>query len=803
MSLPDPEISFEQAAVKYAARGWRVLPVHPGEKRPVGLDWQKRASTEIPQIFDWWIDNPRYNVGIATGRESGIFVLDVDPKAGGDVSLVHLTGEHGALPRTYTVRTQSGGTHLYFKMPSDFTVTNSPGRLRGTGIDVRGEGGQVVAPPSVTPKGSYIVAHDAPVAPAPTWLLDLIRPQLEAVPDAVALVPTDPEQWRELRDYTDRAVAGAVRTVAEAQAGGRNQTLNDQVLGIAGIAAHDATLVDRDEFYRSLEEACGVNGLIADDGSAALRKTFGSAWQAGLAKPRRQWPPITFGNVVNLRPGVQPQRGERPVVQVSQRKLNELVDEILANIAAANDIEPEIFVHGSEVVKVVVDRVAHSVALDRNMLAYEADVRMHFEKQMPKGGSLVVNAPARVVDTLMSLPAKPFPQLTRITATPYFSPSGELITTPGYHAESETFYSPTPGLTIPEIGEKPTQAQARAALSYVDAELLVDFPFVSDADKAHAIALMLLPFVRSMIAGPTPLHDIEAPSPGSGKGKLMRVLLTPALGGKQVTAGAAHTDDEWEKRLVSFLRLSPPALVIDNVNDKISSGFLCTALTEPEISSRLLGVSEQVTIPVHTVWAMTANNPKFSDEVARRTIRSRVDSGVERPEDRTGFHHPDIVQWAEDHRGELVAACCTMIAGWVAAGAPEPVLTKPLGSFERWHAVMAGLLDFLGVPGLLGNKEEFLSAGDDESDAWISLVHILSQRRTPMGEQVEFTSSEIADIVVESGLAIDLGKSEAGRSLVMGRQLAKQRDRWHDGQQFVRRMLHGKSYWSLRGVPQF
>ena len=783
-------IDFLRPALAYAARGWRVLPVHEGEKRPALSDWPNLASSDPRQVGDWWIGNPNRNIGLACGSESGFFVLDIDPKNGGSETLAVLEAENGALPRTYTVRTGSGGRHYYYRFP-DFDLGNSPGQLKGTGIDVRGNGGQVVAPPSVTTVGAYSLQHDDPVADAPDWLLALLKPRTDLRVVASGGQPVAESDRPALQAYVSQAIRLACAEVASTVEE-RNNTLNNQVLSLAGIAAHDPSLVERDELYEAMHDACVANGLIRDDGRHAFRQTFQSAWSAGLTKPRQQWPPRST-NVSLFAVG----RRQLPTVNVSSRKLNELVDEVLDNIADANDDDPDIFLHGSEVVKVVGQPV-RTVALDANMLAYEADARMHFEKQQPRGGTVIANAPTRVVETIMSKPEKPFPQLTRLSYTPYFSPSGRYVDVPGYDPEAQTYYAPPPGLSVPEIPSEPTRTDVRRARDFILSNILVDFPFVSEADRAHAFALMLLPFVRDMIDGPTPLHNIEAPTPGSGKGLLMKVLLMPAIGGRHVTCGAGADNEEWEKRLISFLRLSPQALVIDNVNDKVSSGFLCTALTEPEVSSRLLGVSQQVTMPVRTVWVMTANNPKFSDEVIRRTARIRVDAGVERPEDRSGFKHADLAAWASAHRGELIAACCTMVRGWVTQGAPEDVPAKPLGSFEHWHAVMSGLLSYLDVPGLLENKAEFMATSDDESLAWDSLVHLMAGAFSPTGAAREWTSADLAELVTESGISIDLGKGD-NKALMMGRELSRQRDRWHNGRQFASRIVRGRTVWRLRG----
>ena len=122
-------IDFMSPALAYARNGWRVLPVFEGEKRPRLKDWVREATTDFDTVRHWWVDWPTSNVGVATGRGSGFWVLDIDPKHGGDDALEALQLEHGGLPRTYTVRTPSGGTHYYFLCPADLEVTNSAGEV--------------------------------------------------------------------------------------------------------------------------------------------------------------------------------------------------------------------------------------------------------------------------------------------------------------------------------------------------------------------------------------------------------------------------------------------------------------------------------------------------------------------------------------------------------------------------------------------------------------------------------------------------------------------------------------------------
>lgn len=137
-----------QAALAYAERyGFAVFPCRPRGKEPLTANGCKDATTDPHQIRAWWSGWPDANVAIATGASSGIIVLDVDPRHGGDESFAAL----GELPPAPLVRTGGGGFHGYFSHPGSI-IRNSAG-LIGRGLDVRGDGGYVIAPPSIHPSG--------------------------------------------------------------------------------------------------------------------------------------------------------------------------------------------------------------------------------------------------------------------------------------------------------------------------------------------------------------------------------------------------------------------------------------------------------------------------------------------------------------------------------------------------------------------------------------------------------------------------------------------------------------------------
>ncbi len=182
------------SALAYAARGWSVIPIEPRGKRPL-VAWQqfqqRRAGAD--EIAAWFARWPNANVGIVTGAVSQLAVIDIDAQHGGLQSAAAIEQQYGALPRTPEAITGGGGRHLYFAHAQP-PLHNRVG-LR-PGIDLRGEGGCVVAPPSVHPSGRrYAWASgrgpdDVPLALLPPWWFDLTR--------AAARGGHGPGHWRDL-----------------------------------------------------------------------------------------------------------------------------------------------------------------------------------------------------------------------------------------------------------------------------------------------------------------------------------------------------------------------------------------------------------------------------------------------------------------------------------------------------------------------------------------------------------------------------------------------------------------------------
>lgn len=188
-------MTFLDAALDYLHRHWSVIPMRERDKRPLirWLEFQQRQASEA-EVAGWYRRWPQANVGIVTGALSGLVVLDVDPRHGGEQSLAEWQREHGPLPQTIEAITGGGGRHLYFSHPGG-VIHNRAGLAAG--IDLRGDGGCVVAPPSIHASGKPYrwVEGRAPgehrLAQLPGWLLALLQDSHHSAGHSI-------DYWRQL-----------------------------------------------------------------------------------------------------------------------------------------------------------------------------------------------------------------------------------------------------------------------------------------------------------------------------------------------------------------------------------------------------------------------------------------------------------------------------------------------------------------------------------------------------------------------------------------------------------------------------
>ena len=462
-----------------------------------------------------------------------------------------------------------------------------------------------------------------------------------------------------------------------------------------------------------------------------------------------------------------------PIIVINDRYLREITDEAWDTVAEAND-PPYIFQRGRMIVDVVLDDEGQPIlrTVDRpafkNILDRLADwVKLNDKGVMPG------RPPADVLADMMASKELPLPFMFGITTAPILSGEGQVETGAGYQAQTRHYLHLPPGLNISDVADNPGPTALKKARALLLDELLCDFPFAGDADLANAIAVLLLPFVRLLIDGPTPLHLIESPTPGTGKGLLVDALSIPAVGEGPAIMTEGRDEDEYRKRITAKLLQAPRFVLIDNIRSRLDSAALSAALTASRWEDRVLGHSRTATLPVTCVWLATANNPGVSLEIARRTVSIRLDSGQERPWLRSDFRHPDLRRWAKEHRGELVWAALTLARAWVAAGRPEG--HQSLGSYESWAGVMGGILDVAGVRGFLGNVGRVYEVADQELQSWAAFCAAWwgEYQDMPVGTDLLF------GLATRHRLLLDIwgGRDDHSRRTRFGIALSKMRDR--------------------------
>jgi hypothetical protein len=285
-------------ALEYARRGWPVLPCHAPTpygrcscghhqcssvgKHPRLQHGLREASSDETTVARWWARWPDANVAVLTGAVSGLVVIDVDRRHGGDHTLEELVARHGRLPRTATVQT-GDGVHLYFAHPGQ-RIANDSGQRLGRGLDVRADGGYVLAPPSLHASGRRYLRLEPMnfIAPLPTWMIEeLTRERINASP-AVSRgtlpVNGDASAW------AHTALELEVRRVASAVEGARNTTLNRAAFSLGQIVA--GGLLDRAAVETALADAAHHIGLSERE----AKLTIQSGLDAGSRTPRSPAP---------------------------------------------------------------------------------------------------------------------------------------------------------------------------------------------------------------------------------------------------------------------------------------------------------------------------------------------------------------------------------------------------------------------------------------------------------------------------------------------------------------------------------
>ncbi|MSP14311.1 MAG: bifunctional DNA primase/polymerase [Chloroflexi bacterium] len=747
-----------RAALMYATdRGWCVTPVKG--KVPILEGWQnKRLGVEdLPEQF-----NNGQNLGVLTGNPSkNLADVDLDARETLPIAARYL-------PQTDLMFGRPGkqNSHWLYNVAIKTRKFQDPLKPDKDEhqmiVEIRSTGCQTVFPPSVHTSGEKITFSKSR-DPAKVDAQDL-----ESAVSKLAAAALLARYW---------PGQGARQNAAMALA---------SVLLKGGWKEDDATF-----FIQSVAIAAG-------DEEADMRLTAVSSTAKSLEAPEEKeitgWP--TLAGLIDEKVlkkvhqwlGVKVQKATkrvqsdgRPKIDAGENDLKVITGDAWRVLQQMNNpvylfryasmaARLERNDHGAPVLReLTVDRVRHELARAALWVKVEAKAGAEVERK--------VLPPLPVCKDVLATPEPPLPVLTRVVEAPVFAPNGVLTTAPGYHPDARVYYAPN-GLNLASVPEKPTDSDVVAAVGTINNDLLHDFPFADKSDKTAAVGLMLLIFARDLITGPTPLHLIEAPVQGSGKGLLADVFLYPALGRWLAAMAQAKDGDEWRKRLTAALLGGGAAVLIDNITNNLDSGELAAALTAYTWGDRILGKSENAQIQVRCAWIATANNPAMSGELARRSIRIRLDPKRDKPWERTGFTHEDLRGWVIANRDDLVWACLVLVQNWIAQGRPPGKHT--LGSYESWARVIGGILEAAGVSGFLENMGTFYESADLEGTTWRRFVGAWYAQ---FGEE-EVKTGDLYLLALECELPMGRGE-ERSQKTTLGKALARQRDRVWDSYQVL------------------
>jgi Bifunctional DNA primase/polymerase, N-terminal/Family of unknown function (DUF5906) len=281
-------------ALTLAIDGFYVFPAPHNTKKsykskkysPESKRWGATRNADVLQTY--WAEHPDANLGIPTGIDNGFYVVETDTPEGHDVdgaaSLAAIIAQHGPLPDTRQSISPSGSIHYWFLYPTDGEIRNSASAI-GPGIDVRGEGGMVLAPPSIKPgKGAYRWLNDLPIAAAPEWLNQLARdaskkkPKHEISDQPPVVIPPPPPR----ASRAETALHNECHKVAFAPAGTRNHQLNASSFQLGKFVG--AGELDEQRAIQTMVDASKANGSFDEDEDECA-ETINSGLTAGKNNP--------------------------------------------------------------------------------------------------------------------------------------------------------------------------------------------------------------------------------------------------------------------------------------------------------------------------------------------------------------------------------------------------------------------------------------------------------------------------------------------------------------------------------------
>lgn len=463
-----------------------------------------------------------------------------------------------------------------------------------------------------------------------------------------------------------------------------------------------------------------------------------------------------------------------PEITIQMKRLPEAVVDAQKALIAHNT-PPTLFKHGCDLVRVLLTAGRAPALVPMKTVDLQAQLTFAARWFEQTGKEVKpIYPPSLLVNALMQRVHLWAPSLDEVVGIPIFDHNWSLMMQPGYHPGEQIYYHPTHPPVDP-VPEHPSTAEVAEAVRLLGEELLGDFPFVTPADRAAAIAPIIAPFVRRCIDGATPLHLFESPTPGSGKTLLADVVSIPSLGKEPAASTEIANADDLRKSITAMAMSGEKILLLDNINARLKGAALAAALTKVGWTDRIIGTSKMVSREIHAVWLATANNISMTAELARRIVRSRIDPGIQQPHMRTHFRHPDLRAWAKVNRPQLIRAILVLVRHWLAESRPSGGVI--LGSYESYCRIIGGILGAAGIDGFLGNIQSDQRHADDETVEWEAFIRAWADH---IGEKKVVAEALDKTLLAPNpemlSMTLASASSQRGRRIKLGQELRKRRD---------------------------
>jgi hypothetical protein len=468
-----------------------------------------------------------------------------------------------------------------------------------------------------------------------------------------------------------------------------------------------------------------------------------------------------------------------PVIETNDRQADDELQDLAASIQRHNAQAPRLFHGAGGLVCIERDKDGEPFLASVSLEAMQvlAGKAARWISTSEREGIRNISPPRDLCANFLKSPSewRGVPSIDAIKTAPFVDADGSICATPGYHAAARIWLSLPPNFQLPDT--TPTPENVAAAKSLLLDTLLGEVAFADDASRAHAVGLMILPFVRGLIDDQTPLHLFDAPTQSSGKTYAAQICIAPFC--EAVPSPEKKNDEENRKSLFAQLATGCSHVFLDNIKGRLSDPTLAAAITVKSMKDRLIGTGQMVTVSTRVTWLATSNNAELDRDAVSRCIMIRLDTNDENPEAREYSHDP--LRYIAANRSQIIGAILTLVRAWQSVGSPEKS-GKRLSRFPRWEKCIGGILEANGIGGFLENIHDARNNLDPETDAWRAFV---AAWHAEHGTGYITTKELLPTAMKCDEMASLIGEKE-GQATRLGKMLLSKRDKVFHGFKIAR-----------------